>query len=1255
MIDNIEGWQKPNTDYSWRSRSQHSFDSLTQQLRSGWLPRDVQRDTCTEHRHKEKQMKKGTWLLTLVALLMVTSFGWAATQQQAKALYQSEQRGEQLTPAEKELLQDFEDQQAFEALRGFNGELDRVGGPDEFGYTFIDSDEEDGPDFDWIDITGSGDMWDTGGDDSGFGPVALGFTFGFYGTDYTEIYFSSNGYLTFSDEDQTDYSNDNIPSTTTPNNYIAPYWDDFTLGYDGSGPVYYESTTYGGENAFVVTYNNLIELGGTQNDSIDAVTMQVILLESGGILMQYDEFGSVIDRTSATVGIENADGTIGLAYGYNNTDEMPTNDMAILFSVEEPDATISGTISNGDGPVEGATVYAGGLMTTTGADGGYELEVFSGETMYMQAGAENHFTMVDYLEVVPGTNTWDATLLSFGEAPFQAMSSFEQNQWPLWPDLTNTPDSWEWGMNTSLPDSAADGDYVWAVNLDGNYLNSADAYLYTNQEYEITDADAMLSYWHFLNYESGFDGYHVLITTDQGETWTLLTPEGDYNDDSVTGLDDEPGWTGEENLWTEVSYPLVDYVGETVAFAFRHGTDSSVNDYSGVAIDGFSVDVDAPTVSIEEIQTNFEEYEGQTVWVSGIVTQAPNTTATGFTDMYIQDESGYGIQLYSSDLMEDFARGDELLVSGVVDEFNDVTEIVDWEETYDILSSGNDLPAPLTGTTMELSEMQDMEGTWTMVDGYVQNSPSAGGSGLTIWLSDGSGDVQVRIWNSTGIEYEDLERWDHVQAYGVIDLYQGDVQIQPSEVEDFEYAGNAGGNLDAPSNLAATLDEENYTVELTWDGVEELDETFRHYGVYRDNVLVGVVPTGESYTDMLVDFGELSYTVNAYYDVGVSAFTEEVLVDVAHPLWMPMNAMADIDQETGAVDLSWEPGGTFGEDVELLQEDSNTPVGSYIWPGNTMAMQLTTEGEAHLLGLVFLTTLDNSGPQAFNAELYDYDEGEGEPLADPFWSSEVQAADGSFLYVDVSDEDVMVDGSFVVGFGSIDGSAAIAYEEAVEGFEYAWDRVGGTWGVSTTEEPYVIRAVVQYTDGTMQLTGPHTTGRPAEMPAPSIERTSIEFESATGELDDLVEYVIYRDTDEIARTDATTYMDQLDEFGTYEYTFQAVYDEGTSDMTDPLSVEYTGMGVGEGDNLPTEFAIEGTYPNPFNPTVNIRIAVPELSKVQVAVYDVLGREVAVLNQQQLRAGYHTLQWRATGTSGVYFLRVQAENGWSDIRKLIYMK
>jgi 5-hydroxyisourate hydrolase-like protein (transthyretin family) len=81
------------------------------------------------------------------------------------------------------------------------------------------------------------------------------------------------------------------------------------------------------------------------------------------------------------------------------------------------------------------------------------------------------------------------------------------------------------------------------------------------------------------------------------------------------------------------------------------------------------------------------------------------------------------------------------------------------------------------------------------------------------------------------------------------------------------------------------------------------------------------------------------------------------------------------------------------------------------------------------------------------------------------------------------------------------------------------------------------------------------------------------------------------------------------------------------------------------DNIPKEFYLSQNYPNPFNPSTNISYTLKNSGKARLSVYDLLGREVAVLANEIQAAGQHEVKFLANGlSSGIYFYKLQAVNG-----------
>ncbi len=95
----------------------------------------------------------------------------------------------------------------------------------------------------------------------------------------------------------------------------------------------------------------------------------------------------------------------------------------------------------------------------------------------------------------------------------------------------------------------------------------------------------------------------------------------------------------------------------------------------------------------------------------------------------------------------------------------------------------------------------------------------------------------------------------------------------------------------------------------------------------------------------------------------------------------------------------------------------------------------------------------------------------------------------------------------------------------------------------------------------------------------------------------------------------------------------------------------------EGPNtgLPGTFALMQNFPNPFNPTTEIRFQVPTTTHVTLVVYDLLGRKVDALVDELKQPGVYTVRFNASRfASGIYFCRIVAGN-FTLIRKMLLLK
>ena len=94
--------------------------------------------------------------------------------------------------------------------------------------------------------------------------------------------------------------------------------------------------------------------------------------------------------------------------------------------------------------------------------------------------------------------------------------------------------------------------------------------------------------------------------------------------------------------------------------------------------------------------------------------------------------------------------------------------------------------------------------------------------------------------------------------------------------------------------------------------------------------------------------------------------------------------------------------------------------------------------------------------------------------------------------------------------------------------------------------------------------------------------------------------------------------------------------------------------------LPERFTLHQNYPNPFNPVTNLDYDLPEDAMVNITVFDMMGKVVRTLVNDQQSAGYKTLQWNAMSnsgqpvSSGLYIYTIQTGE-FSKTRKMILLK
>lgn len=126
------------------------------------------------------------------------------------------------------------------------------------------------------------------------------------------------------------------------------------------------------------------------------------------------------------------------------------------------------------------------------------------------------------------------------------------------------------------------------------------------------------------------------------------------------------------------------------------------------------------------------------------------------------------------------------------------------------------------------------------------------------------------------------------------------------------------------------------------------------------------------------------------------------------------------------------------------------------------------------------------------------------------------------------------------------------------------------------------------------------------------------------------------------------------------YSFFSIAHDAVGNSA-PMETEadaYTTITVSTEDgvaDMPVQFELFQNYPNPFNPSTTINFALPQQSDVMIRIYDVMGRQITTLLDENRPAGYHNIVWYAgSAASGTYFYRIQAGE-FAYVKKLTLVK
>jgi hypothetical protein len=131
------------------------------------------------------------------------------------------------------------------------------------------------------------------------------------------------------------------------------------------------------------------------------------------------------------------------------------------------------------------------------------------------------------------------------------------------------------------------------------------------------------------------------------------------------------------------------------------------------------------------------------------------------------------------------------------------------------------------------------------------------------------------------------------------------------------------------------------------------------------------------------------------------------------------------------------------------------------------------------------------------------------------------------------------------------------------------------------------------------------------------------------------------------------------------YAFTPTTRTYTNIVTDQIDQDFQAsiivdVGQDNGSLIPDNFQLAQNYPNPFNPTTTIEYSLPRRSMVVVEIYNLLGRVVRTLVDEEKPAGIYRLSWDGTDadsravSSGVYLYRIITSN-FTQTKKMVLLK
>lgn len=368
-------------------------------------------------------------VITRVAVwtvLLTAALAQAASDATIKELWQRAEQGDLLSPTEKAELAPY----MLEVERRGPESIDAVGGPDAYGYYYVDNQNGDTTTYSWIELRGDNQATWINFDnaDDGTAPVPLTFSFPYYGLLYPTVNVCTNGFITFED-DRSSALNQCLPASSLGGPAIAMFWDDLHLHYGGNQQND-NTVVWRDFGDYVVIQFDQVGHYGFPTPPADNYTFECILYANGSIKLQYQDMNYSEFSSSQTIGLQQSISGTSLQYVCNGG--SPTDGRAVWF-YRSGFGSMGGNVTANAQPVYQATVMIedAGLYASTDGNGGYYYPIAPAGTHSVTARMFDYQPMTVANVVV---NTNQVTTRNFTLTPVPVIDFEATNQGVAIPD-----------------------------------------------------------------------------------------------------------------------------------------------------------------------------------------------------------------------------------------------------------------------------------------------------------------------------------------------------------------------------------------------------------------------------------------------------------------------------------------------------------------------------------------------------------------------------------------------------------------------------------------------------------------------------------------------------------------------------------------------------------------------------------------------------------------------------------------------------